>query len=64
MSIKLELEQNEIEGVIAGLRKLPMELVEELVMKIKIQAIPQLQAVQNPQTPADASLDTATTPDA
>jgi len=48
MSIKLDLEINEVEAVVAGLRKLPMELIEELVNKIKIQAIPQIQAQQNP----------------
>lgn len=46
MSINLTLEINEVEAVVAGLRKLPMELVEETVMKIKIQAIPQIQAEQ------------------
>jgi len=46
--IKLDLEINEVEAVVAGLRKLPMELIEELVNKIKIQAIPQIQEIQNP----------------
>lgn len=46
MSIKLDLEINEVEAVVAGLRKLPMELIEELVNKIKIQAIPQIQEQQ------------------
>jgi len=44
MSITLTLEIPEVEAIVAGLRKLPMELVEETVMKIKIQAIPQIQA--------------------
>lgn len=58
MSIKLDLEINEVEAVVAGLRKLPMELIEETVNKIKIQAIPQIQAQQaaaqtvEPTTPA------------
>ena len=43
MSITLNLEVNEVEAVVAGLRKLPMELIEETVNKIKIQAIPQIQ---------------------
>jgi len=43
MSINLNLEINEVEAIVAGLRKLPMELVEETVLKIKIQAIPQIQ---------------------
>ena len=46
MSISLNLEINEVEAVVAGLRKLPMELIEETVNKIKIQAIPQIQAQQ------------------
>ena len=62
MSINLTLEINEIEAVVAGLRKLPMELIEETVNKIKIQAIPQIQAQQaaaqaaaepQPETPAE-----------
>ena len=61
MSITLTLEIAEVEAVVAGLRKLPMELIEETVNKIKIQAIPQIQAqqavqaVSEPQTevPAD-----------
>ena len=62
MSINLTLEINEVEAIVAGLRKLPMELVEETVNKIKIQAIPQIQAQQaeaqaaiepQPETPAE-----------
>ena len=62
MSINLTLEINEVEAVVAGLRKLPMELIEETVNKIKIQAIPQIQAQQaatqaasepQPETPAE-----------
>ena len=58
MSVSLNLEIAEVEAVVAGLRKLPMELVEETVNKIKIQAIPQIQAQQaaaqavEPTTPA------------
>ena len=37
MSISLNLEIAEVEAVVAGLRKLPMELIEETVNKIKIQ---------------------------
>ena len=44
--IKLNLEIQEVEAIVAGLRKLPMELVEETVNKIKIQAIPQIQEIQ------------------
>jgi hypothetical protein len=46
MSINLSLEISEVEAVVAGLRKLPMELIEETVNKIKIQAIPQIQSQQ------------------
>jgi len=46
MSITLNLEIAEVEAVVAGLRKLPMELIEETVNKIKIQAIPQIQEQQ------------------
>lgn len=52
MSINLNLEIAEVEAVVAGLRKLPMELVEETVNKIKIQAIPQIQAQQAATTQA------------
>lgn len=64
--IKLDLTIPEVEAVVAGLRKLPMELIEETVNKIKIQAIPQIQAQQaatqaatqgasepQPETPAE-----------
>jgi hypothetical protein len=60
MNITLKLEIQEVEAVVAGLRKLPMELIEETVNKIKIQAIPQIQAIQaaqaaeaQPETPAE-----------
>lgn len=46
MSIILTLEIQEVEAIVAGLRKLPMELIEETVNKIKIQAIPQIQDQQ------------------
>lgn len=47
--IKLDLTIPEVEAVVAGLRKLPMKLIEETVNKIKIQAIPQIQAIQAAQ---------------
>ena len=53
MSIVLNLEVAEVEAVVAGLRKLPMELIEETVNKIKIQAIPQIQAQQAATAPAE-----------
>jgi len=43
MAIKLELEIKEVELLLAGLYKLPMEFAEPLVAKIKAQAIPQAQ---------------------
>ena len=60
MSVNLNLEINEVEAVVAGLRKLPMELVEETVNKIKIQAIPQIQAQQ--AEAADLAKQAATEP--
>lgn len=58
MMIELKLEVNEVEAVVAGLRKLPMELIEELVMKIKMQAIPQIQAQQT-QASTDPTISAA-----
>jgi hypothetical protein len=46
MSISFNLEIAEVETVVAGLRKLPMELIKETVNKIKIKAIPQIQSQQ------------------
>lgn len=46
MAIKLELEIKEAELAIAGLYKLPMEVAEPIVHKIKAQAIPQIAAQQ------------------
>jgi len=43
MAIKLELEIKEAELVLAGVYKLPMEIAEPLVAKIKGQALPQVQ---------------------
>jgi len=42
MAIKLELEIKEAELIVAGLYKLPMEVAEQIVVKIKTQAIPQI----------------------
>lgn len=42
MAIKLELELKEAELVVAGLYKLPMEVAEPIVNKIKAQAMPQI----------------------
>jgi hypothetical protein len=57
MAIKLELEIKEVELLIAGLYKLPMEHAEPLVAKVKGQAIPQVQNTinkveDNPETQA------------
>jgi len=52
MAIKLELEIKEAELVVAGLYKLPMEVAEAIVIKIKTQAIPQIEA-QKAQETAD-----------
>jgi hypothetical protein len=42
MAIKLELEIKEAELIVAGLYKLPMEVAEPIVHKIKAQALPQI----------------------
>lgn len=42
MAIKLELEIKEAELAVAGLYKLPMEVAEPIVHKIKAQAMPQI----------------------
>ena len=65
MSINLTHEIQEVEMILAGLRKLPMEIVEELVMKIRGQAIPQMAAPQNtpveqtPEVPAETTVNAA-----
>lgn len=46
MAIKLELELKEAELAVAGLYKLPMEIAEPIVNKIKAQAMPQIAAEQ------------------
>ena len=46
MAIKLELEIKEAELAVAGLYKLPMEVAEPIVHKIKAQAMPQIAAQQ------------------
>ena len=57
MAIKLELDIKEAELVVAGLYKLPMEVAEPIVNKIKSQAIPQVQAEQ--QAEADKAAETS-----
>ena len=42
--ITLTLMANEVEGILFALGKLPMEQVEQLVMKIRAQTISQVQA--------------------
>ena len=63
MAIKLELDIKEAELVVAGLYKLPMEVAEPIVNKIKSQAIPQVQAEQQAEADkaaeAQASVETA-----
>jgi len=55
MAIKLELEIKEVELVLAGLYKLPMEFAEPVVNKVKTQGIPQAQA-QAAETPVEVTL--------
>ena len=52
MAIKLELEIKEAELVVAGLYKLPMEVAEQIVVKIKTQAIPQIAEQQKEEEAA------------
>ena len=59
MSINLEHTEEEVGIIIAGLRKLPMEIAEVLVNKIRGQAIPQLQAnkpAPAPEVPAGSQV--------
>jgi len=56
--IKLELEINEVNSILAVLGKHPFEEVVALIQKIKVQGDPQAQAIadaeaaQAPETPA------------
>jgi len=54
MAIKLELEIKEVELLLAGLYKLPMEFAEPVVAKVKAQGIPQAQA-QAAETPVEVT---------
>ena len=53
--INLNVTVQEAEVIIVALRKgMPMEVVEELVMKLRAQALPQIQALQAPpEAPAE-----------
>jgi hypothetical protein len=51
--VKLELDVNEVNAVLASLGQMPYAQVEQLVAKIRQQAIPQVQAAQQEQ-PAEA----------
>jgi hypothetical protein len=53
MAIKLELEIKEVELLLAGLYKLPMEFAEPVVAKVKAQGIPQAQAQQAAEAEAN-----------
>ena len=44
MSIKLDLEIEEVNGVLMSLGKAPYEMAQPIIDKIKSQAIPQVQA--------------------
>lgn len=59
MLFTFSLEENEAEMVFAGLRKLPMEHVEMLVYKLRVQAMQQKQASEataaNEETKQDDS---------
>jgi hypothetical protein len=51
--IKLELDVNEVNAVMTALGQMPYVQVEQLVAKIRQQAIPQVQVAQQEQ-PAEA----------
>jgi len=53
--ITLNYTKEEVELILGALRKLPMELTEELVMKTRAQAVPQIQQpkqAEEQETPA------------
>ena len=49
MEIKLQLQLDEINAIVATLAQLPFSQVHELVNKIRGQAIEQIQAAQAPE---------------
>jgi hypothetical protein len=53
--LTLLLLKEETELILASLRKLPMEISEDLVMKIRGQAIPQLQQQQEAAAEVEAA---------
>ena len=55
MAIKLELDLNEVNGVLGALGQMPFAQVEPLVNKIRQQAIPQAQAEQEAANAAAAA---------
>mgnify|MGYP003353052145 FL=1 len=55
MAIKLELDLNELNGVLGALGQMPFAQVEPLVNKIRQQAIPQAQAEQEAANAAAAA---------
>jgi hypothetical protein len=44
-------EVQDVELILVALRKMPMEVAEDMVMKIRAQAIPQIQAQQAQPAP-------------
>jgi hypothetical protein len=52
--ITLNLEINELNGVLTGLSQLPYGQVADLIAKIRVQATPQVQAQSVPQQPTEA----------
>lgn len=49
----LQHTKDEVAAILTALRKsFPMEVVEDLVMKIRMQAMPQIQAAEKPADPA------------
>lgn len=52
----------EVELLLTALRKLPMEITEDLVMKLRSQAVPQVQAAQAAEQAAQQSKQQNVTP--
>lgn len=53
MSIKLDLELEEVNGILMALGKAPYEMAQPIIDKVKSQAIPQVQ----PVAPAEVEVD-------
>lgn len=55
LNIKLELSANETDVILSALGDQPYIKVHELINKIRVQAVPQWQAIQEAQNPKQDS---------